>query len=281
MINININKKLNENNNLILDIDLCINEGDFVAINGKSGSGKTSLLRIIAGLDKSNGSIKINNVYWQNDKFFLPVQKRNIGFVFQDYALFPNMNVYENLLYVNKNKDLANRLLDITQLSDMKKIKVTNLSGGQKQRVSLCRAMMNNPKILLMDEPLSALDLKMRSKLQEELLILHKEFKMTVIMVSHDINEIKKLASRVIIIDNGKVIKDGLPSDMFFQKNNEKKFNFEVKVLDIYKQNNINFAKVLLSSQVIDIKIQEEDINNIFIGKLINIQVDNFPCKIV
>jgi len=270
MIKININKKLKDIN---LDINLNIKEGDFIAISGKSGSGKTTLLRIIAGLEKTNGIIKVHNTLWQDNKNIVSTQKRNIGFVFQDYALFPNMNVYENLLYVNDDKVLANRLLKITELSDMKKRDVNSLSGGQKQRVSLCRAMMNNPSILLLDEPLSALDTQMRLKLQDELIILHREFKMTTIMVSHDVSEIYRLASRVIIIDNGKIIKDGTPRSVYSKSNDNT--IFEAKVIDILKKDDIFVISLLSLSKVFEIEVNSVNAQNLYIGKIIDIEFNN------
>ena len=212
MIKINIQKQLHGSNGLMnLNVNLEIKQGEFVALAGLSGSGKTTLLRILAGLEEASGIIKINNSIWLDEKFSLSPQKREIGFVFQDYALFPNYTVLENLLYVNKDIELANHLLKITELSELKKRLPQTLSGGQKQRISLCRALMNRPKILLMDEPLSALDPSMRTKLQNEILTLHKEFNTTTIMVSHDPSEIYRLSNRMVVLNNGQImVKYGL-----------------------------------------------------------------------
>ncbi len=209
MINIDIQKSLHgSSGDMMLDINLNIQEGEFLLITGESGSGKTTLLRILAGLESSLGNIKIGNDLWDTS---VSPQKREIGFVFQDYALFPNMSVENNLLYVTKDKELANYLLGITELTNLKDKYPNILSGGQQQRVGVCRALMSRPKLLLMDEPFSALDLSMRLKLQTNILQLHNKFKTTTIMVSHDLNEIYKLADRVIILKQGKVIKDGDP----------------------------------------------------------------------
>ena len=204
MIHIDIKKDLKD---FSLNISLDINSGEFLALQGKSGSGKTTLFRIIAGLEKAKGEIVVDKKVWQNEKISLPPQKREIGFVFQDYALFENMTVLENLLFVKKDIKLANHLLKITELETLKNRYPANLSGGQKQRVSLARAMMKKPKILLLDEPLSALDMDMRLKLQNEVRALHNEFGTTTIMVSHDIAEIYKLADRLAVIENGKIVR--------------------------------------------------------------------------
>lgn len=219
MIKIDINKKLHgSSGEMDLNVNLQINQGDFVALAGQSGSGKTTLLRILAGLEDASGTLRVDDEIWLEGKKALPSQKRKIGFVFQDYALFPNMSVIENLLFVKKDKELANHLLEITELLELKDRLPNSLSGGQKQRVSLCRAMMNKPKLLLMDEPLSALDPAMRTKLQEEILTLHKEFNTTTIMVSHDPNEISKLSKRVIVLEKGKVVKDDIASNLLVEK---------------------------------------------------------------
>ena len=203
MIQLDIKKTLHgSSGEMELGVDLKINEGEFIALAGQSGSGKTTLLRIIAGLEKAEGVLRVGDEVWMDHKQTLPPQKRKIGFVFQDYALFPNMTVLENLLFVAKEMKLAEHLLEITGLSELRNRLPGTLSGGQQQRVSLCRAMMNRPKILLMDEPLSALDPQMRTKLQHEILTLHREFGTTTIMVSHE-------ESKVLVIVKPKSSKTG------------------------------------------------------------------------
>jgi len=210
MIQIDIHKRLHgSHGDMDLDVNLEIQKGEFVALMGESGSGKTTLLRVLAGLEKAEGDINVEEVLWLGNQKMLPPQQREIGFIFQDYALFDNMSVEENLLYVNDDKALAQRLLDMTELSRLSHRNVKGLSGGQKQRVSLCRAMMKKPKLLLMDEPLSALDPAMRTKLQDEILKLHKTFGTTTIMVSHDTDVSYHLSDRILVLDHGKIIADG------------------------------------------------------------------------
>ena len=277
MININIQKPLfGSNGQMNLDINLQIHKGDFIALSGLSGSGKTTLLRIIAGLETASGKIKIEDDIWLDDKYSLPPQKRDIGFVFQDYALFPNYTVLENLLYVNKDINLANHLLNLTELNELKNRYPQTLSGGQKQRVSLCRAMMNRPKILLMDEPLSALDTNMRTKLQNEILALHKEFETTTIMVSHDPSEIYRLANRVVVLNEGKIINDGLPKDVLLKTSGSAKFSFEGELLDIIKVDVIHVAIISIGQQLVEVVIGNDEIKNLKVGDKIRVSTKAF-----
>lgn len=222
MIKISIRKKLNLSNNTNqLRVDTNINPLQITALYGPSGAGKTSLLNILAGLMRpEEGTIEVNGEVWFDavKQIDLPAQKRNIGFVFQDYALFPNMTVQQNLQYAaGKAGDAAiiKHLLDVTQLTGFADHKPQTLSGGQQQRVALARALVRKPDLLLLDEPLSALDQQARVLLQDELLQLQSEYQFTVVLVSHDVAEICRLAAHVICIDNGAVKQEGTPIDIF------------------------------------------------------------------
>lgn len=277
MIKIDINKNLHgSNGEMDLDVNLDIKEGDFIALAGQSGSGKTTLLRILAGLEDASGVLSISDEIWLDENMELPPQKRKIGFVFQDYALFPNMSVQENLLFVNNDKELASHLLSITELTELKKRLPNTLSGGQKQRVSLCRAMMNRPKLLLMDEPLSALDPSMRTKLQQEILTLHKEFNTTTIMVSHDPSEIYRLASRVVVLEQGKIVDDGTPKDILLKTAGSQKFSFEGELLDIKKVDVIYVAIVSIGQQLVEIVVSSDEVKNLTIGDRITVGTKAF-----
>jgi molybdate transport system ATP-binding protein len=277
MIQIDIKKQLyGSNGQMLLNVNLEIKKGDFIALSGLSGSGKTTLLRILAGLEEGSGIIKIDDKIWLDDKVKLPTQKREIGFVFQDYALFPNMTVLENLLYVKKDLDLANHLLEITELYELKKRLPNMLSGGQKQRVSLCRALMNRPKLLLMDEPLSALDPAMRTKLQNEILQLHKEFETTTIMVSHDPSEIYRLSNRVLVLNQGKIIDDGDAKKVLLKTTGSAKFSFEGELLEIVKMDVIYVAIVSIGQQLVEIVISQEEAANLVIGQKVNVSTKAF-----
>lgn len=195
-----------------LSVDEVISPGEFVIIKGPSGAGKTSFLRLISGLMlPDSGKIEVGEECWfhSDQKINLKPQKRNIGFVFQEAALFPNMNVRQNLMYAlqkGQSETIIDTLITLMELGELQYSKPDKLSGGQKQRVALARALVQEPELLLLDEPLSALDPEMRNKLQKYLGIVHQKFKMTVLMVSHDEAEIENLASMVWEMKDGKIL---------------------------------------------------------------------------
>jgi molybdate transport system ATP-binding protein len=281
MIKIDINKTLHgSSGNMPLDVKIKINKGDFIALTGVSGSGKTTLLRIIAGLEKiDTGSITVNETVWidtKDNKKFTPVQKRGIGYLFQDYALFPNMNVIQNLLFAKKDKTFAYKLLDMVNLKELEHRMPNTLSGGQKQRIALCRALMNRPQLLLLDEPLSALDLQMRKKLQEDIKKFHDEFDMTTIMVSHDPSEIYKLSSRVILLDHGQIIKDGDAKEVLLKTSGSQKFSFDGELLEIYKADIINIAIVSIGHQLVKVVLDSHQSQELKVGDAVTISTKAF-----
>lgn len=277
MIKINIKKELR---NINLDVNINVNQGDFLCLSGKSGSGKTTLLRIIAGLETAQGKIEVANKTWLDDSSFLKVQKREVGFVFQDYALFDNMSVENNLLYINKDKELASYLLNTTELYKLKNQKPNTLSGGQKQRLSLCRAFMNKPKILLLDEPLSALDVEIREKLQNEILQLHSEFKTTTIMVSHDPSEIYKLSSKVALIEDGFIKELGSAKEILLKTKGSAKFSLEGRLLEIVKVDVIYIAVVAIGQQLVEVVISKEELSTLKIGQIVSVSTKAFTPSI-
>jgi molybdate transport system ATP-binding protein len=186
------------------------------------------------------------------------------------------MSVLQNLLFVKKDKALASHLLSITELSELKDRLPSTLSGGQKQRVALCRAMMGEPKLLLMDEPLSALDSKMRTKLQNEILALHKEFKTTVIMVSHDPSEIYRLASRVVVLEQGVIVNEGKPKDILLKTSGSQKFSFSGELLDIKKVDVIFVAIVAIGQQLVEVVITQDEAKNLNIGDTVELSTKAF-----
>jgi molybdate transport system ATP-binding protein len=281
MIEISIQKELYGANGVMeLDVAFKIKEGEFLALSGESGSGKTTLLRIIAGLEKAKGQISVNKMSWLDGETALPPQKRRIGFVFQEYALFENMTILQNLLFVAKDKVLAKRLLEITELSQLQNRYPNTLSGGQKQRVSLCRAMMQKPTLLLLDEPLSALNPTMRAKLQQEILTLHKEFHTTTIMVSHDPSEIYKLASRVIVLENGKIKEDGGTKEILLQTQGSQKFSFKGELLELKKVDVIFIAIVAIGQQIVEIVVTQTEAKHLTVGENVLLSTKAFQPSI-
>ncbi len=277
MISIDITKELlGSLGKMDLDVKINIKNKAFVALAGESGSGKTSLLRILAGLENAEGKITVNDAIWLEGKEALTTQKRGIGFVFQDYALFPNMSVEKNLLFVNKDKALAKKLLEMTHMIELKDRLPSGLSGGQKQRVALCRALMNRPSILLLDEPLSALDPAMRTKLQHDILKLHKEFGTTTIMVSHDPSEIYRLADRVLRLDQGKIIEDGDVKDAFLKTKGSQKFSLHGELLDIIQADIIYIAIVAIGQQLVEVVLDEKEAKSLKIGQSVQVNTKAF-----
>ena len=277
MITIDVTKELHGANGAMqLHFDTNIQEREFVALSGKSGSGKTTLLRIIAGLEEANGVITVADNEWLSTSKSLSVQKREIGFVFQEYALFENMTIEQNLLFVSKDQTLADKLLEMTELTAMKKRYPNALSGGQKQRVSICRALMKRPKILLLDEPLSALDPAMRTKLQNEILSLHREFQTTTIMVSHDPSEIYRLASRVIVLEDGNIINDGKPSEVLLKTEGSQKFSFQGELLELKKVGVIFIAVVAIGQQLVEVVLSNEEAKELEIGQKVQLSTKAF-----
>lgn len=277
MIEIAIEKELlGSLGKMSLHVNLSIENQSFVALSGQSGSGKTTLLRILSGLEDARGTISVDGEVWLSHNQKLAPQQRRIGFVFQDYALFPNMSVMENLLFVRNDKTLAQYLLKLTQMDELAYRRPSTLSGGQKQRVSLCRAMMNHPKLLLMDEPLSALDPSMRTKLQHEILMLHKEFETTTIMVSHDPSEIYRLSNRVIVLNQGQVMQDGDAKGVLLRTQGSQKFSFEGELLDILKVDVIYVAIVSIGQQIVEVVLDESEARELPIGSIVNVSTKAF-----
>ncbi len=276
MIKVNVKKKLKGyKGDFTLDVDFELEKGKFLSVFGKSGHGKTTLLRIIAGLEKPDeGYIEFNGkVYFDsNKKINLPPQKRNVGFVFQDFALFPNMTVYENLAFVNRNERNINEILKKLEIYELKDRYPSTLSGGQKQRVALGRALIRNPEILLLDEPLSALDESIRLKLQDEIKKLHNEYGLTSILVSHDKKEVFKLADRVFVLENGKIIKQGTPRDIFIEKDISGKFSFYGQVIDIRPAGIVNIATIDINDNLVEVVVG----NDVKIGDSVLVGVKGF-----
>ncbi|WP_072222548.1 sulfate/molybdate ABC transporter ATP-binding protein [Campylobacter coli] len=245
-----------------LELNTCLKANEITAIFGESGAGKTTLLKIIAGLIKPEfGRIEVGDELWFDTQknVNLAIQKRKIGFVFQDYALFPNMSVKENISYAATSKQKAEELLSLMNLENLAKIYPKNLSGGQAQRVALARALAREPQILLLDEPLSALDFKMRANLQDELTKILEYFKISTLLVSHDLAEIYKLSHRILELKNGKIIKDFPKNEFFTHSNISAKLRLSATLLEIKKSDILVVLTLLLNQDIIKITLSEEE----------------------
>ncbi|MCC6599205.1 MAG: ABC transporter ATP-binding protein [Crocinitomicaceae bacterium] len=222
MIDVRLLKMLHgTDGNMQLRFETQIQSGEFVTLYGPSGAGKSTVLRMLAGLtDPEDGYIIANDINWfdKRQKINLRPQLRCVGMVFQEYSLFPNMTVRENLIYAlekGQSDEVVDELLDRMELGQLRLKRPSFLSGGQKQRVALARALVRTPKLLLLDEPLSALDSDIRMRLQDYILEIHHQLHLTTILVSHDYKEVVKMSDRLIVLEGGKIKREGSPDSIF------------------------------------------------------------------
>ena len=230
-------------------------DGEFITLLGPSGCGKTTMLRLIAGFEKpSSGEIYIGDKLVSSEKEFLPPEKRGIGMVFQSYAVWPHMNVFDNIAYplkiqkISKNKieERVNQVLKIVHLEQYKDRFPSELSGGQQQRVALGRALVAQPEILLLDEPLSNLDAKLREEMRYEIKEITKKLKITVIYVTHDQIEAMTMSDRIVLINKGEVQQVAPPQEIYSKPKNMFVANFVGKV-DFIK-GKVEGSKILLDN---------------------------------
>lgn len=227
--------------NVLNHINFCVEDGEIVSILGSSGSGKTTLLNIILGIIHPDcGEIFFDT----HDITKTSMEDRGFNIVFQDYALFPNLNAYDNIVYGLKNKpdisskDEVNDLIELLGLRNHLGKNIEQLSGGQKQRVALARTLVMKPKILLLDEPLSALDGVIKESIKDKIRQIAKEFHLTTIIVTHDPEEALSLSDRVMIINNGTIIQYAKPDEILRTPKDSFVTNFILRQLEI-KRNNI------------------------------------------
>lgn len=228
----------------VLD-DICfeIGTGEIMSLLGPSGSGKTTLLHLILGLTGADrGSI----VFGDEDLTRVPMKKRGFNIVFQDFALFPNLNAYENIVYGLRNKKglvspkEVQEYIDFLELTPHLNKKIGELSGGQKQRVALARTLVAKPKLLLLDEPLSALDGVIKESIKQRIQSIAREFKLTTLIVTHDPEEALTMSDKILIINQGRIAQFGAPQDIIGRPANEFVEQFIIKQLRIKRQNIFN-----------------------------------------
>lgn len=273
MIQASIRKQLHgANGDFQLDVSLEIAEGEFVALFGPSGVGKTTLLRCIAGLEHpEQGSLVVHGESWLQtaSRVNITPQQRRVGYMFQDYALFPNMTVRGNLEFALRkgaDKKRVEELLELMELGELQHRKTEALSGGQKQRVALARALASEPRLLLLDEPLSALDTTIRARLQDEILQLQKHFGLTAIIVSHDVGEVYKLAQRVMVMEAGHIVQQGAPTDVFSTGQTSGKFRFTGEILAIEPMDVMFSLTVLVGNQIVRVVAMPEEAASFYPG---------------
>lgn len=273
MLQASINKRLQgANGEFLLDIKLEVTEGELVALFGPSGVGKTTVLRCLAGLEHvSQGNISLSEQKWLDTNLGINVapQLRRVGYMFQDYALFPNMTVRGNLEFALRkgaNKQRVQTLIDMMNLGELQNHHTATLSGGQKQRVALARALASEPKLLLLDEPFSALDAEMRARLHDELLRLQKSMGITTIIVSHDVGEVYKLATRVFIMNAGRIMQQGTPATVFSAGQSSGKFRFTGQILALEPMDVLYSLTVLVNNQIVRVVVMPDEASALKVG---------------
>ena len=278
MIEVSLFKRLHATSgDMTLSVDFYVKGGSLLTLYGKSGAGKTTILKMMAGLTKPDkGQIIVNDKIWfdKKKKINLTPQKRKIGFVFQDYSLFPNMSVMENLVFAlpkGKDKKIIKDLIEIVDLGNFRSRNPNTLSGGQRQRVALARTLVQGPEILLLDEPLSALDEEMRIKLQQYILRVHREFNLTTILISHHISEIVKMSDYLVELDEGKIINKGIPKEIY--TNFSKIGNLELlgEIITVEYSTANSHILVLVGENLIHVPIRKNDTNTYSTGDKVTI----------
>ncbi|MEQ8706905.1 MAG: ABC transporter ATP-binding protein [Phaeodactylibacter sp.] len=265
---------------MTLEVQLDILTGEFLAVTGASGSGKTTLLRLLAGLEQpEDGHIIVDNNVWldQAKGIQLPIQQREVGLVFQEYALFPNMTVRQNLEYglrKGQSKAIVDELIGITELDQLLDRYPAKLSGGQQQRVALARALVRRPKLLLLDEPLSALDSRMRARLQNYILQAHQALELTTLLVSHDYREIFKLADRVIALKQGRISQPDLPETVQYANASDGAFRLSGEVLHLEEAGSGFSVSVLIGTNVLRVLVTMESLRQLQPGDRVEVLFD-------
>lgn len=270
---------------LQLDLNVTLLSGQSLAVFGASGAGKTTLLRMLAGLmSPSCGRIVFDGEVWfdSSRRICVPSHQRSIGMVFQNYALFPHLNVRENIAFAvdGREKKWIDHLLELSDLVSLQSQSVLQLSGGQKQRVALARALARKPKLLLLDEPMSALDQHIRAQMQNHLMMMQRQYAMTTILVSHDHAEVFKIADQVIYLQNGRVLRTGTPQQVFLNHSAGSKLTVQAQVLAIRREEIVNVLSLLIGQDIVEIIASDDDAKWLKVGDRIAIATKAFSPQI-
>ena len=263
---------------VIDSINLYIKDGEFITLLGPSGCGKTTTLRIIGGFENADeGELYFNGTEISD----VPAYKRQVNTIFQRYALFPHLNVYENIAFGLRIKKLPEKeikekvkeMLALVNLTGLEKRDIDTLSGGQQQRVAIARAIANRPRVLLLDEPLAALDLKLRKDMQKELKKIQEQLGITFVFVTHDQEEALTMSDRVVVMDNGKIQQVGTPQDIYNEPQNAFVADFigESNILDgkMHRDFYVEFSgqcfdcldKGFETNEQVDVVVRPEDVD--------------------
>ena len=266
----------------MLDVDLSIGRGEFVSLFGESGAGKTTFLRLLAGLAQpQEGYIEVDGEVWfdSRKKINRPVQQRKTGFVFQEDNLFPHMTVRENLEYACADKKDAGGIeewLAVMGLKGLEGQKPDTISGGQKQRTALIRALISRPKILLLDEPLSDLDIHSRLNLQDEIIKAYRKTGITTVLVSHDLPEVFKLSQKVFVLEHGRITRSGSPREVFAPNDVSGKFQFTGEIIEISKDGVLNILTLSIGNHVAKVAASDEEIAGLGTGSRVIVAAKAF-----
>jgi molybdate transport system ATP-binding protein len=280
----------------LFDVSFDLPQGRLLAVYGPSGSGKTTLLRILAGLTETgSGHISMEGDVWldhgaNSDRsrritalrpIDLPTRRRSIGFVFQDFALFPHLTVRGQLEFAlpkHADRSIIDELLTLMELEELQHHRPALLSGGQQQRIAIARAIARRPRLLLLDEPLSALDDEMRSKLQSFIGIAHRHYKLTTILVSHYLPEIFSLSDEAIILEGGRIRDRGTPANLFPKDRiiGDIRLSGEIKVIETPTSGSTSVIYVLSAGSVIKVVTPSADAKGRFVGQQVTIAYQNF-----
>lgn len=264
---------------LDLQLEATVAAGELIALFGPSGAGKTTILRMLAGLSKPQaGSIVVDGEVWFDSAsgIDLPPQRRCVGLVFQDYALFPNLSVRENVAYATTPTERAwvDELLEMMQLSALQHRSPIMLSGGQKQRVALARAVARKPQLLLLDEPLAALDTALRLTLQDELATLHRRLQLRTIIVSHDLGEVFRLADHVWRLEDGRIVQSGSPAVVFCPPHSPGKLLLHAQVLGVDLAHAQSTASLLIGRDIVKVAADQQQAKSLRIGDVVMVTGD-------